>query len=100
MMHFFRGRGGVGVVRDHDDRLVELFVQAIQQFQNFMGTGGIEIAGGFVSQDQVRVGDQSASQRNALFLTAGKLAGEMMDALAKPDEIQGSHRVVLALGSV
>ena len=43
--------GGLGVVGDHDDGLVEAVVEVAHQVQYQVGVFAVEVAGGFVSQE-------------------------------------------------
>src|SRR5262245_4902531 len=56
------------VVRDHDDRLVELDVEAVEQTQNLAAGRTIEIAGRLVGDDQRGIGDQRACDGHTLLL--------------------------------
>ena len=69
-----RALGGVRIVRHHDDRLLELGVQPLQQSQDLLARLGVEIAGRLVGEQQRRVGDDGARDRDALLLAAGELA--------------------------
>ena len=56
-------------------------VQASQKVKyDFAGTA-IEISGRFIRQQELRLGDQGASQSQPLLFAAGKLAGTVMAAL-------------------
>src|SRR5690606_12627148 len=67
--------GGLRVVGDHDDGLAVLAVEHLQQAQDLVGGLAVEVAGGFVADQQGGVGDQGAGDRHALFLAAGKFVG-------------------------
>ena len=66
--------GGVRVVRHHDDRLLELLVQPLQQRQHLARRLRVEVAGRLVGEQQRRIGDDGARDRDALLLPAGQLA--------------------------
>ena len=74
--------GAVGVVGDHDDGLAEFLVEPLEEFQDFFGAGRVEVSGVFVVEDDVGVGDDGAGDGDALFLAAGELAGEVVEAVA------------------
>lgn len=57
------------VVRDHHDGGVQLLVQHFKRFEKNSGVARIERAGGLVSQNQLRVGDDGARRGNALTLS-------------------------------
>src|SRR5262249_49087896 len=61
-----------GIVRNHADRCAFL-VQFMQQLHYSFAVVRIEIAGRLVRQQNRRMTGQSASDRNALLLTARKL---------------------------
>src|SRR5207342_3261528 len=44
--------GGLGIVRDHHDRLAVLAVEHLQQAQDFLGRGAVQVARGFVADQQ------------------------------------------------
>ena len=52
MQHVLRARGGVRVVRHHDDRLALLLVQRLQQIENLIARFAVQIARRFVAQQQ------------------------------------------------
>src|SRR5699024_3607658 len=60
---------------------------------------GIEVAGGFVGEEEVGVGDDGAGDGDALFLAAGELAGEVVEAVAQAHEVEGGRGVFAAAGA-
>jgi hypothetical protein len=56
-------RRGQRVVRDHDDRLLELAVEQAEQVEDLAGAGAVEVAGRLVGDEQVRVGDDRPRDR-------------------------------------
>jgi hypothetical protein len=93
------GGGGraVGVVGDHEDGFVELAIQALKKFEDVFGALGVEVAGRFVGEDEVGVGDDGAGDGDALFLAAGELAGEVVHAVFEANEFEGGGGVFFAL---
>lgn len=63
--------GGVRIVRHHHYGLAEILVQLGEDAQHFQRGRGIQVAGGFVGQDQGGVGHDGARNRHALLLPAG-----------------------------
>ena len=59
------------IVGDHDDGLIDLAVEAFQQLQNVLGGYAVEVAGGFVGDQDHRVGDDGAGDGDSLLLAAG-----------------------------
>src|SRR5687768_13523069 len=56
-MHGLGALGGGRIVRHHDDGLVELGVQLLEQVQDVVRAVTIEITGRLVRHDDLRVGD-------------------------------------------
>src|SRR6478736_9422399 len=67
-------RGGLRIVGDDQDRLSELVVQAAEERQDLLRALGVELAGRFVEEDEGRIGDDGARDRDPLLLSAGELA--------------------------
>lgn len=65
-------------------------VKGEQQVGNALTGLAIEIAGRFISKQQVRATAEGASQRHALLFTAGKLSGQMLQTPAQPQLFQQS----------
>ena len=72
---FIRHFGNPQVMGDDDDGFVVVFVQILQQLQNFFRIFFIQRAGGFVAEDDVGILGQAPDDRNPLLLPAGELAG-------------------------
>ena len=49
-------RSAVGVVGDHDDGLGKILVELLQKRKHIAGAGGVEVAGGFIGQNNIRIG--------------------------------------------
>ena len=79
--------GGFGIVRDHDDCLAEILIELAEQAKDSFGAFSIEVAGGFIGQDNLWFADDGPSQRYALLFTAGKLRGLVLQAAAQAEEI-------------
>ena len=71
-------------VRDHDDRAA-LVVEALEHRQDFLAGDGVEVARGFIGQDEIRIVHQAAGDRDALLLSAGELRGPVAKTIAEPD---------------
>ena len=80
--------GDLEVVGDDDDGAA-LPVELFEEGEDFLAGAGIQGAGGFVGQDDRRVGDDGAGDGDALPLTAGKLVGLVMAAFAQADDRRG-----------
>ena len=81
---------------DHDDGFVEFGAQAFEEVEHFRGTGGIQVAGGFVGEDHIGIGDDGAGDGDALLLAAGKLAGEVVEAIVQADELERGLGILAA----
>jgi hypothetical protein len=62
-------------VGDHDHRLPELIDGLAQQVEHVGARPRVEVPGGLVGEDDRRLGDQGAGNRDPLLLTAGELGG-------------------------
>lgn len=77
----------ISAVSDDDQNRVRLLVNVEQHAGDDVGRLLIEIAGRFVTQKQPRLHDESARERDALFLTARELARKVSDPLSETDLI-------------
>ena len=95
-------RGGVRVVRDHDDRLAVLAVKRLQEAQDFVAGLAVEIAGRLVAKEQRGIGDDGAGDADALLFAAGELSWEMLRAIGEADDFEcgGGVRAALFFGEV
>src|SRR4029077_2920733 len=89
-----REPGGLGIVGDDHDRLAVLAVQHLQQAQDLVRGLAIQVPGGLVAHQQLRVGPQRAGDRDALFLTSGQLPGLVLGTVGEPYDLQ-RHRDIL-----
>jgi hypothetical protein len=90
--------GDQGVVGDHHDGFVVLANEFFEEGHDFIGAFAVEVAGGLVAEEEGGVGDDGASDGDALFLTARELAGEVIHAVGKADDRKGGFYVGAALG--
>jgi hypothetical protein len=56
-------------------------VEALDEGEDGVGGGGVEVAGGFVCQEQARAGDEGAGERDALLLAAAEFSGAVVGAV-------------------
>lgn len=61
-----------GIMRDHDDGAA-LLMQLTEQAQDDFLVDGVEIAGGFVGENNFRIVNQGAGNADALLLSTGEL---------------------------
>src|ERR1700722_5182277 len=83
--------GDVDVVRDDQDRAVDLRVDVDQQLAQVRGTHRVESGVGFVAEDDLRVEHQRAGQPGALAHTAGYLAGELLLVAGEAHHVELLH---------
>ncbi len=70
-------------------------MEVADEFQDFGSGVGIEIAGGLVGQEDRGIEGERAGDGYALTLAAGKLVGEVVEALSQLDELeQGAGALV------
>jgi hypothetical protein len=79
--------GDVRVVCHHQDRVAGI-VQFAENLDDDCFVGFVEVAGGLVGKNNLRLVDQRARDSHALLLTAGKLRGEMRQPVTQTDALQ------------
>jgi hypothetical protein len=79
---------GPDVVGDHQQGRAFLDDLLAEQVEDFAPGGRVEVAGGFVSKDELWLGDEGAGDGGALHLAAGELTGQMVRAVAEPDSVE------------
>ncbi len=75
------------IMRDHHNRF-SLRNQLFKNLQDGFGGQAIQVAGGFVGNDQVRVVDQGAGNGHALLLPAGDMRGDFIGMAGNFDQFQ------------
>src|ERR1017187_2170328 len=91
-------QGDIVFVGDQDDGIA-LLVEAFEEAHDFVAGGGIEVAGGLVGQQNGRVVDERAGDRDALALAAGKLVRLVVHAGFQIDLAHGYFGALQALGA-
>ena len=89
-----RAAGDQRIVGDHDNRGA-LLVQLAEQVEHDFLVLLVEVAGGLIGQNQLRVVDQRAGHAHALLLAAGELAGQVVGAVLQADLFQRLHGLLL-----
>src|ERR1700677_4645516 len=79
--------GGLGVVGDHEDGLVELAAGLAEHVEGGIGVVGVEVAGGLVGEDYGGSGNQCSRDGDALLLSAGKLVGAVVETAFNTEEL-------------
>src|ERR1700748_2947423 len=82
--------GDVLLVCDHDDGDAAL-VELLKNCHDLDTRSAVEIAGRFIRQQDFRIIDQRAGNRDALLLTAGKLTRKMV--LTTPESDGREHAI-------
>ena len=77
----------VRIVGDHED-VVAGAVQFAEKTDDDFLVGFVEITGGLVSEDELGLIDERASDGDALLFPAGKLRRQMREAMAEPDALE------------
>src|SRR6516225_8676279 len=72
----------VDVMRDHEDGVAGLVELAKNVDDDFL-VGFVEVAGGFVGEDELRLINERAGDRHALLFTTGKICREMLEAIGE-----------------
>ncbi len=76
------------VMRHHQDGAAAFAVDLIEQTENLLAGGGVEISGGFVAQQHYRLEDQRPGYGDALPLAAGELVRPVRGALRQTGPLQ------------
>ena len=85
------GRGGFRV-RDHDRGRAGRLALRAEQAEHVVRGIGIEVAGGFVGENQFRAMHKRARNRDALQFAAGELPWEIVAATAQTDRREHIER--------
>jgi acyl-CoA thioesterase-1 len=89
--------GDAGVVRHQDDGDPLLLVELLEHLQHLLARARVEVAGGLVGEQQARLVDERAGDRDALLLAAGELRRVVVEPLAEPHALQQLRRAALGL---
>src|SRR5512143_26522 len=76
-----RAGRGLGVVGHHDDRLLELRVEALHEDEDLLAALRVEVAGRLVGHEHLRVGRDRARDGHALLLPARELPRVVVRAI-------------------
>src|SRR6266496_2101366 len=90
-------RRGMGVVSDHYNCLMKVFVQPLQDFQYFRCGVAVQIARRLVGKDESGVADNGSCNGDPLLLSTRELFGQVVDSLLKAHELQRCHHVIATL---
>ncbi len=76
------------IVRRDDSRYAFAFDDRPQELHDRPASGGVELAGRLVGQQQARMVDQRPGDGHPLLLPAGHLVGSMVGALSQTDQVE------------
>src|SRR6185437_13515019 len=76
------------IVGHHHEAGTPLAVELEHQGKDRLRIGAVQIAGGLIGQDDLRLCHERAGHRSALPLSAGKLVRSVLQALAEADTLQ------------
>ena len=83
--------GDIGFMRDDDDRHALIAVERDQRLHDLMRGLGVEIAGGFVREQDARAVDQRPGDGDALLLAARNCAGVFFSRSASPSSFSAER---------
>jgi hypothetical protein len=86
-------------VRDENEGLASLFVESCQQGQDLGRALRVEVAGGFVGQDELGPLDQRSRDRHSLLLPTRKLGRPVGRSISEPHRRQGVGRCLASVSA-
>jgi hypothetical protein len=87
----------LGVVSDHQDRLLQLARQLLEQVQDLVRAAAVEVSRRLVAEQERRVGHDGAGDGDALLLPARQLPRLVRRAVGDPDDVERGLHPLLAL---
>ena len=93
-----RVRRDVRLVRDKDNRDAFDRVQLLEDPHDFFTRHGIQVAGGFIRQDEARLIDQRAGDSHALLLSTRHFVRLVVQPVTQPDALQCGNTAITAAG--
>jgi hypothetical protein len=94
------GAGEIGVVGDDDEGFAAFVGEIEEEGHDFGAVFGIEVAGGFVGEEDIGIVDKGAGDGGALLFAPGEFGGEMVKAVAEADFFEGLGGVGVLIGAV
>src|SRR4051812_40448728 len=88
--------GKVALVRHHNHGDAASAIQILNEIEYLFAGLAVEIAGGFVGQQELGPIHQSAGQGDPLLFASGKLSGTMADSTRQADSLEGLIRELTA----
>ncbi len=90
--------GDIHFVRDQHDGDAALHVQALENVHDLDARPRVEVAGRLVRQEDRRLVDECARDRDALLLAAGQLVRIVVQSVAEADDLQDLLRAAVSFG--
>ena len=87
----------LGLVGHHQYGHAAIGVHGGEELHDLVGRAGVQVAGGLVGQEHIRLVDQRPGDRDTLLLTAGELIGAVVGAIGESDRLQGRQGAGSAL---
>src|SRR5688572_9049885 len=84
-------------MRGDDERGAAFGAEGEQQFEHFLTVLRVEVSSRFVGEDQSRVVDQAAGERDALLFAAGQFRRTMLQTVTEADARKKFRRLRLGL---
>ena len=72
-------------MRNHDNGIAVFFIDRFDQFQDFLGCLIVQRSGRLIAEQDIRVLDDSSSDRGSLLLTTGLLIRQFVAVLVKSE---------------
>ena len=88
---------------DHNDGLVKVVNALSKKPENLRAARGVQVSGGFVSEDDLRSARQSTGTRDPLLLASGEFGRLVVQAVSQADGIHDDvepFRIDLATGNI
>src|SRR5258706_10294508 len=95
--HDTAGMGGDVRLVGHQDDRIALAPDLPERGHDLLARHGVEIARGFVGEDDARTIDERTSDRDALALAPRQLIGPVSHAVAQPHALERLARAVAAV---
>ena len=76
------------IVGHHNDGLMRFMVESVHQFKDFFSRNPVQVSGWFIGNQDRRVGDDGAGDRNPLLLSPGELTGIVIHSTREVDNLK------------
>ncbi len=96
----FAARGEISIVRDQHEGGAHAPVQPKNQLYDLLARLAVEISGGFVGEQDLRLRRKRPCQRHSLLLAARKLAWYVVMAAREPNARKGAGRALEGIAAI